>query len=228
VNDRLYPRGRSHVNERARLVAIFLAEFAGQVDLADNSPAARRIMATAAALFHERGAVDTSVRDLTTACGLTPAALYNHFASKDALLFTLVRHGHVRMQRRIDQALGGDDPVGRFRAFVRAYVTGHVEHPEFAQMVRREYLHLSDDHYAEIVGMRRALRRQLTTLLVAAERAGGLTLIDGEDGAVSQAMMVLDMCSRTSDWYDRTRDGDPARIVDRYEIAALRLVGARS
>jgi hypothetical protein len=41
-------------------------------------------------------------------------------------------------------------------------------------------------------------------------------------------MMVLDMCSRTSDWYDRTRDGDTAGIVDRYEIAALRLVGARS
>ncbi len=157
-----------------------------------------------------------------------PAALYNHFPSKDELLFTLVRHGHARMQRRIDAALTGRGAVARFRAFVRAYVTGHVEHPEFAQMVRREYLHLSDGHYTEIVEMRRALRQQLTDLLVAGERARAFTLIGGQRGAVGQAMMVLDLCSRTSDWYDRTRDGDAAEIVDRYELAALRLVGARN
>lgn len=208
-------------------MTIFLAEFDGQPDLADTSAAARRIMATAAALFHERGAVDTSVRDLTSACGLTPAALYNHFSSKDELLYTLVRHGHVRMQRRIDAASASGAPVARFRAFVRAYVTGHVEHPEFAQMVRREYLHLSDKHYAEIVELRRALRQQLTSLLEQGERARSFRLIGGRDGAVGQAMMVLDMCSRTSDWYDRSRDGDPDAIVERYEIAALRLVGAR-
>jgi AcrR family transcriptional regulator len=227
VNDRLYTRGRGHVNERARLVAIFLEEFEDQPDLADTSSAARRILATAAALFHERGAVETSVRDVTKACGLTPAALYNHFPSKDELLFTLVRHGHERMQRRIDEAPSGRRAVERFRAFVRAYVTGHVEHPEFAQMVRREYLHLSDAHYTEIVEMRRALRTQLADLLVAGERAHDFALIGGRRGAVGQAMMVLDMCSRTSDWYDRTRDGDTAAIVDRYELASLRLIGAR-
>ena len=36
--------------------------------------------------------------------------------------------------------------------------------------------------------------------------------------------MVLDMCSRTSDWFDRTRDSDPDEIVGRYVRAALRLV----
>ena len=40
--------------------------------------------------------------------------------------------------------------------------------------------------------------------------------------------MVLDMCSRTSDWFDRSRDTDPAEIVARYVQAALRLVGAGS
>ena len=229
MNDRLYAHGIDHVNERDRLVAIFLAEFADQPDLADTTPAARRVLATAAALFHERGAVDTSVRDLTRACGLTPAALYNHFRSKDELLHTLVRHGHERMSRRIDTAIAtaGARAVDGLRAFVRAYTGGHVEHPEFAQMVRREYLHLTPPHYAEIVDMRRAVRRTLTGVLVAGERDGSFRLLGGEDGAVAQALMVLDMCSRTSDWFDRTRDGEPGAVVDRYERAALRLVGAR-
>ena len=228
VNARLYPAVERHVNDRDRVAAIFLASFDGQPDLADLSPAARRVLATAAALFYERGAVDTSVRDLTRACGLTPGALYNHFPSKDELLYTLVRHGHARMQTRIDHAIAAapDDPASALRAFVSAYVTGHVTNPELAQTARREYLHLSPQRYAEIVEARRAVRRQLSDLLAAGQRSGAFELIGGKDGAVASALMVLDMCSRTSEWFDRARDSDPAGIVERYVAAALRLVGA--
>jgi len=205
-----------------------MASFDGQPDLADFTPAARRVLATSAALFFDRGAVETSVRDLTKACGLSPGALYNHFSSKDELLFTLIRHGHTRMRARIDAALSAApaDPLAQLSAFVRAYVSAHVEQPEFAQMVRREYLHLTADRYAEIVEARRGIRQQLAGLLVDGERAGAIALIGGSSGAVGQALMVLDMCSRTSDWYDRSRESDPAAIAERYVTAALRLVGA--
>ena len=229
MNDRLYVRSDKKVNDRNRLVAVFLRDFAAQDDLVALSAAARRILATAAALFHERGAVDTSVRDVTGACGLSPGALYNHFGSKDDLLYTLVRHGHDRMLRRIDAMTpaGTDgDPVAGVRGFVRAYVLGHLEHPEFAQMVRREYLHLSSARRTEIIELRRAVRARLADLLRAGARAGRFDLIDGPDGAVAQALMVLDLCSRTSDWFDRDRGEDVGALADRYELAALRLVGA--
>jgi AcrR family transcriptional regulator len=228
VNDRLYPRSGPHVNERDRVAAIFLTSFDGQDDLAELTPAARRVLATAAALFYERGAVDTSVRDLTRACGLTPGALYNHFASKDDLLYTLVKHGHTRMRARIDTALAAapSDPESGFRAFVSAYLVGHVRSPELAQTARREYLHLSAKRYAEIVDMRRAMRTRLTDLLADGQRAGVFDLIGGAQGKVASALMVLDMCSRTSDWFDRSRESDPSGIIERYVSAALRLVGA--
>ncbi len=228
VNDRLYTRRWAVVNERDRLVAIFSAAFDGQPDLAGLGPAAHRVLATAAALFYQRGAVDTSVRDLTRACGLSPGALYNHFASKDELLYTLMRHGHERMHRRIDTALtrAGPDPVSGFCAFVRAYLVGHMHNPELAQVVRREYLHLSDGRRAEIIDTRRRMRAQLTELITDGERAGTFDLIGGREGAVASALMVLDMCSRTSDWFDRSRESDPDMIIERYVAAALRLVGA--
>jgi AcrR family transcriptional regulator len=227
MNALLYPASERRVNERDRVAAIFLAGFEGQSDLSDLSPAARRVLATAAALFYERGAVDTSVRDLTRACGLTPGALYNHFASKDDLLYTLVRHGHSRMQRRIDREIteAPDEPEPAFRSFVGAYLAGHVEHPELAQTVRREYLHLSPARYREIVDARRAMRDQLSRILADGQREGAFHLI-GDAGAVGSALMVLDMCSRTSDWFDRRRESDPAGIVERYVTGALRLVGA--
>src|SRR5689334_12421893 len=225
MNARLYPAAEDHVNDRDRVVAIFLAAFEDQEDLAGLSPTARRVLATAAALFFERSAPVTSVRDLTSACGLSPGALYNHFPSKDDLLFTIVRHGHERMRRRIDAAIApvARDPVAAYAQFVRTYVAGHVEQPELAQLVRHEYLHLTPSHYAVIVEARRAMRRRLTELIAAGERAGRFNLLGDP---VAQTLMVLDMCSRTSDWYDRSRESDQAAIVERYVQGALRLVGA--
>ncbi len=227
MNTRLYPARGDRVNDRDRLVTVFHAAFSDQPDLEALSAAALRVLASSAALFYQHGAANTSVRDLTKACGLSPGALYNHFPSRDELLFTIVRHGHDRMQRRIDAALAlaANDPVARLRAYVGAYVTGHVDQPELAQLVRHEYLNLSPARYADIVARRRAMRRILTGFIADGARAGCFDLIGD---AVGQTLMVLDMCSRTSDWFDRTRDTDTDQIVARYVQAALRLVGARS
>jgi TetR/AcrR family transcriptional regulator, cholesterol catabolism regulator len=225
VNARLYPPGNEQVNDRDHVVAIFSAAFANEPDLADYSPAAHRVLSTSAALFLERGAANTSVRHLTRACGLSPGALYNHFPSKDELLFTIVRHGHDRMRRRIDEALdpAPTDPVAGFRAYVTAYVTGHVRQPELAQLSRQEYLHLSPGHCAEIVELRRGMRRTLSALIHRGEQAGHFRVLGD---VVGQTLMVLDMCSRTSDWYDRSRESDEHEIAARYVQGALRLVGA--
>ncbi len=227
MNARLYTARGNQVNDRDRLVTVFHAAFADEPDLGTLSAAKLRVLANSAALFFQRGAANTSVRDLTKACGLSPGALYNHFASRDDLLFTIVRHGHVRMQRRIDAALAQApaDAQARFCAYVGAYVTGHVDRPELAQLVRREYRHLSAEHYANIVATRRAMRRMLTDFIAAGSAQGQFDLVGD---AVGQTLMVLDMCSRTSDWFDRTRDTNPSEIVQRYVQAALRLVGAAS
>jgi TetR/AcrR family transcriptional regulator, cholesterol catabolism regulator len=215
--------------DEAVAAALFEQEFAGAPDLARLSYAARRILAMSAALFYRRGAAGTSIRDITRACGLSPGALYNHFASKDDLLHVLVRHGHDALEDRIDAALAaaGTDPAARTAAFVRAYVMGHLVNPELAQLVRREYLHLSPERYQSVVTQRRTLRRQLSTLLAEGAAVGEFDLLDGEDGATRVAVMVLDMCSRTSEWYDRSRAESPDQLADRYVAGALRLAGQR-
>ena len=213
------------------LVATFARALAEDPDLEHLSVAARRILAVSAALFSDRGAAATSVRDITRACGVSPGALYNHFASRDDVLFELVRHGHARLERRIDTALATapeGDPAARFTTFVRAYLEGHLAQPQLAQVVRREYLHLSEARRAEIVRRRRALRSRLARVLRDGCVAGRFDLIDGPRGATGVAVMVLDMCSRTSEWYDPNRTDRPERLVERYLTAALRLAGART
>jgi AcrR family transcriptional regulator len=209
--------------------AVFEEVFASAPDLEHLSPAARRVLATSASLFYRRGAAATSVRDITSACGLTPGALYNHFASKDDVLYVLVEHGHTSLEQRIAAALVDveDTPLVRTSAWVRAYVMGHLVHPELAQVVRREYLHLSPARYDRIVRRRRALRHQLSELLRAGAADRNFDLIGGGNGAIRVAVMVLDMCSRTSEWYDPRRNDPPERLAGQYVAAALRLAGAR-
>jgi TetR/AcrR family transcriptional regulator, cholesterol catabolism regulator len=208
--------------------AVFAAAFAGAPDLARLTPAARRVLATSAALFYRRGAAGTSVRDITGACGLSPGALYNHFASKDEVLYALVEHGHTSLEQRIAAALAAveDAPLPRTSAWVHAYVMGHLVHPELAQVVRREYLHLSPHRYEQIVRRRRALRFELSELLAAGVAEGTFDLIGGRNAAIRVAVMILDMCSRTSEWYDPRRQDSPERLADQYVTAALRLAGA--
>ena len=49
-----------------------------------------RILEVAARLFSERGFAGTSIRDIADALGVTKAALYYHFPSKDAILGEIV------------------------------------------------------------------------------------------------------------------------------------------
>src|SRR5262249_546853 len=99
-------------------------------DLGDPLPAGAtavqaRLAEAAIELFYERGALATTVRDITGACGLTPGALYNHFESKDHLLYLVVRdiHRQVDDQLAVLIAAAGEHPVTQLTAAVRFLVS---------------------------------------------------------------------------------------------------------
>ena len=74
---------------------------------------------------------------------------------------------------------------------------------------------------------RRAVRQQLTELLRAGVAEGAFDLLGGADADIRVAVMMLDMCSRTSDWYDPARSGSAQRLAAFYAAGALRLAGVR-
>ncbi|WP_375481015.1 TetR family transcriptional regulator [uncultured Jatrophihabitans sp.] len=210
--------------------AHFEQTFAIAEDFASLSHAARRVLAMSAALFHQRGAGGTSIRDITGACGLTPGAFYKHFASKDDVLYILVCHGHESLDRRLAASAAAAGPTRRAQlaAFVRAYVLAHLDSPQLSQLVRREYTYLSPERREEIIERRRGLRRRLAALLLDGDADGTFHLVGGQDAATRSAVMILDMCSRTSEWYHADRGGmSGPQLAERYVEASLRLVGAR-
>ena len=92
------------------------------------------LMRTAIGLMGERGYEGTSTRDIASAAGVSVAALYYHFPSKQDLLREFLHEAHdvvlVRLERRLEEV--GDDPRGRLDAAVETIIASNM-HDEWAQ-----------------------------------------------------------------------------------------------
>ncbi|MFG1796017.1 TetR/AcrR family transcriptional regulator [Nocardia sp. NPDC049149] len=79
--------------------------------LTRSSPAAERILRTAAELIAVRGYSATSTRDIAAAVGVRQPAIYKHFSSKDDILAALVRLGLQRPLALADELTGLTAPA---------------------------------------------------------------------------------------------------------------------
>mgnify|MGYP005814248437 CR=1 FL=1 len=99
------------------------------------------ILEKTAPLFASRGYAATSMRDLAKVCGITPAALYHHFADKEQLYREVLEYTFRRRIGRMGDALKG---VSGFEAKVRRVVEVLVDAVDddelFLPMLRRELL----------------------------------------------------------------------------------------
>jgi TetR/AcrR family transcriptional regulator, cholesterol catabolism regulator len=197
-----------------------------------GSPLQQRLAAAAVDLFYRQGAMATSVRQITEACGLTPGALYNHFQSKDELLYVVVRDIHLRLESVLtaERAAVAGDPVAELSAIVGVYVARHSAHRQTARVANREFPLLTGAHYDEVVAIRRRLRDVFVDVLLAGQEKGVFDLVGGQDrtAAVLSALPILDMCVHISEWFHEHRPLTHDELEARYVGLALRMAGART
>ena len=198
----------------------------------EGSPLQRRLAAAAVELFYRQGARATSVRQITEACGLTPGALYNHFQSKDQLLYVVVRDIHLRLESVLTEARAAvaGDPVAELSAIVGVYVARHSDHRETARVANREFALLTGERYDEVVAIRRRLRDEVVDVLLAGQKKQVFDLVGGDDrtAAVLTALPILDMCVHISEWFHQHRPLSHADLEARYVGLALRMAGVRT
>lgn len=105
----------------------------------------RRILKTASALFAQRGFAGTSIRDISDELGLTKAALYYHFTSKEDILAELVTEPLTAMRAVMETPRDLTDREGR-RQFIRDVVVATTSHDPDVVTV------LKDPTVARLVG----------------------------------------------------------------------------
>jgi TetR/AcrR family transcriptional regulator, cholesterol catabolism regulator len=196
------------------------------------SAPAYRLLEAADELFYSQGVPATTVREITSACGLSPGALYNHFNSKDDLLYVLVGHRHLRLEREIiaAQKQAAGDPVSEFVAIVGVYVRAHVAGRQGAQVANREYRHLSGPRRDEVIAIRRRLRDRMISVLRRGAKSGVFDISGGSDkkSLTITAATVLEMCINCSQWFRSQGDMTIEELELRFIDLSLRMVGCRA
>lgn len=221
------------VHTGVTLLRVKAGDDTGTVEVAperERGPTAAKITAAAVELFYRQGYPQTSVREITAACGITPGALYNHFQSKEELLWEVVRDTHEMSERVAREALdgAGGDPVAQLRELVRAMTVMHSTNRLSAIVSRNEARRLPEPRAARALESQRWMRRTFERTLEAGVASGAfrLGLADGSDAyppVVAKA--ILDLCVHCGLWFRPDGPLDTAQLAETYIALVLRMVG---
>lgn len=94
------------------------------------------LLEAAAKLVEEEGPTQVSLREVARRCGVSRAAPYRHFRSREALLAEVATTGFRALMEEMDRyAENLTDPVARLRAIAAAYVAFAADRPETLRLM---------------------------------------------------------------------------------------------
>jgi AcrR family transcriptional regulator len=97
------------------------------------------ILEAARSLIRDEGLRSVTMRRIADAIDYSPASLYAHFPSRDALLAELCQEGFAELRLALEQAAGdATEPRVRLRALASAYVRFALEHPQTYRLIFME------------------------------------------------------------------------------------------
>jgi AcrR family transcriptional regulator len=101
-----------------------------------------RLLEAASRVFARAGYAEASAEAISREAGMSKATFYEHFANKEECilaLFDVAAHGILRAMAAAAGA-AGNDPQGRLRGGVRAFLEALASHPDEAQTLLVEII----------------------------------------------------------------------------------------
>ncbi|HEY5833780.1 TetR/AcrR family transcriptional regulator [Streptomyces sp.] len=185
--------------------------------------AARRLVIAAVQAFAERGYHATTTRDIAGRAGMSPAALYIHYKTKEELLYQISRVGHQRSLAMLSEARDAEGTAAdRLATAVRCFVRWHAEHHTTGRVVQYELGALAADHYTEIVDLRRQSEDVIRSII-----ADGVTAGEFDVPEVSgTTLAVLSLCIDVARWFNPNGRRTPDEVGALHADLVLRMVRA--
>jgi AcrR family transcriptional regulator len=185
-----------------------------------------KVIADAAIVeMSEHGYHGTSVRDIAERAGMSSAALYHHFSSKQDLLFRITDRGIADLVRATEAALEAspDDPAARLRAIVRVHILRHTEHRQGSFIGNSEIRSLEPENRAIVVSKRDQQARLFDSVIFDGLERGVFTTPYPKDASRA----IITMCTAVAQWYRPEGPLRPEDIADRYADLSLAMLGCR-
>ncbi|HET9079861.1 MAG TPA: TetR/AcrR family transcriptional regulator [Trebonia sp.] len=184
----------------------------------------RRLLTSAVRCFAANGYHATTTRDIAAGVGLSFAALYVHFPSKELVLFEIMRAGHEKALAHIKgPGPAAGNPAGLLASVVCRYTAWHARHHVAARVCQYELAGLTPAHYDEIVG----IRHQTNDVFRRAVEHG---IAEGAFAPADVNRLVRGMLSLSIDlvrWYRLDGPDSPEQLGEFYAGLVLKMVAAR-
>ena len=196
-----------------------MARIAGKITeqtVQDMKRAATRLIA-------QHGFEGMNLRMLADEIGVKAGSFYNHIASKEDLLYTLLADTMLELMAGVDSALAGAaDPADALRRFVAFHIEFHAVRRDEVFIGNAELGSLSAEHRADIVARRDAYERRLLAILRAGEKAGQFAPGDLRVAAKALIAMLSGICT----WHRADGRLGVKALVRQYTRLAFGCVGA--
>jgi AcrR family transcriptional regulator len=188
-------------------------------------PGPRRILLAAATAFAERGFHATTTRDIAAQAGLSPAALYVYFRSKEEVLHQIVTSTlDFTIEVAATEANRPGSPADRLASLVHVLTLWTTYNSQVGHVVLYQTGALSPAHQAEATARQRKVSQIVRRVIADGLRSGDFDVPDPGAAAIA----VLSLCLDVARWYDPSHRLTPQQLGDFNALAALRIVGVRS
>ncbi|PBC71634.1 TetR family transcriptional regulator [Streptomyces sp. TLI_235] len=189
----------------------------------ERTEAARRLLLAAVESFARRGYHATTTRDIATAAGMSPAALYIHYPSKAALLSEISRTGHRATLDLVEGAeAASGEPVKQMRRLVEEFTAWHARGHTVGRIVNNELHALPEDAFADVAELRIRIEDTVRRIIEKGVARGEFEVPDARTAARAVTSLGIDVAR----WYTDRSTESPEELGRRYGVLVLRMLGS--
>ena len=179
-----------------------------------------RLMEAALQAFSAKSFHGTGTRDIAEAAGMSQAAMYVHYPTKEDLLHQLSLEGHREIEGIVLAAAArGRTPKEQLAEVMYDFTVWHARSHTRARVINYELGALTPEHREEIATYRRRLEATMRRILVAGVEEGGFHVPDPSMTALALLSLGIDVAR----WYRDNGRWTPEEIGERYRYLALRI-----
>ncbi|HMQ46830.1 MAG TPA: TetR/AcrR family transcriptional regulator [Saprospiraceae bacterium] len=160
------------------------------------------IQETAAMLFREKGFAATSMRDLAKAVDLQASSLYNHFPSKQEILWEICRENATRFldgMKAIQEQY--QHPAKKVEALIRLHIQIATSDATSVTSFNDEWRHLTEPHLSNFRQMRKDYQDRFRAIIEEG-------IASGEFRPIHPMVALLTLLSSVRwiyDWYQTNK-----------------------
>jgi len=176
------------------------------------------IFETASQLFGERGYNAVSMRDLAEALGIKAASLYNHIASKQELLSTIIISVAETFTEGMNEIIcSRKSTVEKLNKVIELHVRITIEHSTALTSLNNDWMHLKDPDLTYFLDMRASYEENFRKIL-----KQGVKKKEIKKRHVEVMLFTILTSLRTlNQWYSKKQGIDEKELADQMKQVLL-------